>query len=67
MQLSFLGKSYETSAPAMDAMVGDRPFKAIATGETATFMGRPYARKQFTVAQRQQPADLIYRGVRYVR
>ncbi len=58
MQLSFLGKSYETSAPAIDA---------ISTGETATFMGRPYARKQFTVAQRQQPAELTYRGVHYSR
>ncbi|MGG6242077.1 DUF4278 domain-containing protein [Nodosilinea sp. AN01ver1] len=58
MQLSFLGKSYEASTPAVDA---------IATGETATFMGRPYARKQFTVAQRQQSTALTYRGVHYTR
>lgn len=58
MQLSFLGKSYSASTPAIDATV---------TGETATFMGRPYARKQFAVAQRQQPAELTYRGISYVR
>ncbi|MBE9111341.1 DUF4278 domain-containing protein [Nodosilinea sp. LEGE 07298] len=58
MQLTYRGHSYEASTPAVDA---------IATGETATFMGRPYARKQFTVAQRQQPAELTYRGVRYAR
>ncbi|MBD2233749.1 DUF4278 domain-containing protein [Phormidium tenue] len=58
MQLTYRGQSYETAAPAVDE---------ISTGETATFMGRPYARKQFTVTQRQQPADLTYRGVRYTR
>ncbi|MGB3310506.1 MAG: DUF4278 domain-containing protein [Nodosilinea sp.] len=58
MQLTYRGQSYETSTPAVDA---------ISTGETATFMGRPYFRKQFTAAQRQQPADLTYRGVRYTR
>jgi hypothetical protein len=58
MQLSFLGKSYSASTPAIDATV---------TGETANFMGRPYARKAFTVTQRQQPAELTYRGVHYAR
>ncbi|MEA5453020.1 DUF4278 domain-containing protein [Leptolyngbya sp. CCNP1308] len=58
MQLSFLGKSYSTSTPAIDATI---------TGETATFMGCSYARKQFTVVKRQQPAELTYRGVRYAR
>ena len=58
MQLSFLGKSYEASTPAIDATL---------TGETATFMGKLYATKQFTVAQRQQPAELTYRGIRYSR
>ena len=58
MQLSFLGKSYEASTPAIDATP---------TGETATFMGQPYARKQFNVTQRQQPAELTYRGIRYSR
>lgn len=58
MQLTYRGQSYETSSPAIDG---------IPTGETVTFMGCPYARKQFTVAQRQQPAELTYRGVRYAR
>lgn len=58
MQFTYRGQSYETSAPDVDE---------ISTGETATFMGRPHARKQFTVTQRQQPADLTYRGVRYTR
>lgn len=31
-------------------------------------MGQPYARKQFNVAQRQQPAtELTYRGIRHSR
>jgi hypothetical protein len=58
MRLTYRGQSYETSAAAIDGTP---------TGETATFMGRPYVRKQFTVTQRQQPADLTYRGVRYTR
>jgi hypothetical protein len=59
MQLTYRGQAYEVSAtPAVDA---------IATVETATFMGRPYARKQFTVTQRHQAADLIYRGIHYAR
>ena len=58
MQLTYRGQAYETSTPAVEA---------IATGETATFMGRPYARKQFTMTQRQQPAELTYRGVHYAR
>ncbi|MBE9141034.1 DUF4278 domain-containing protein [Nodosilinea sp. LEGE 07088] len=58
MQLSFLGKSYTASANAI---------AAAPTGEMATFMGRPYARKQATVEHRQQPAELTYRGVHYAR
>jgi hypothetical protein len=58
MQLTYRGQAYETSAPAVEATPSD---------ETATFMGRPYFRKQFTVTQRQQPADLTYRGVHYTR
>ena len=58
MQLFFLGKSYSASTPAIDTTI---------TVETATFMGRSYARKQFTVAQRQQPEALTYRGIRYTR
>ncbi len=59
MQLSFLGKSYTASTPAIDATM---------TGEMATFMGQPYARKQFNVTQRQSPtSELTYRGIRYTR
>ena len=57
MQLSFLGQSYEASTPAIEAT---------ATNETATFLGKSYARKQYNVSQRQQPAaEMTYRGVRY--
>jgi len=57
MKLSFLGKSYTASTPDVDAMT---------TGETATFMGKSYARKQYNVAQRQQPkSELTYRGIHY--
>lgn len=58
MKLSFLGKSYETSTPAIDA---------VPTGETATFMGNSYACKKFTVTQRQPSAAMTYRGVHYTR
>ncbi len=59
MQLSFLGQSYEASMPTVEATE---------TRETATFLGKRYARKQFTVSQRQQPAsELTYRGARYRR
>ncbi len=58
MQLIYRGQAYEASIPA---------FEAIPSGETATFLGRPYARKQFTITQRQQPAELTYRGVHYTR
>ncbi|MEO1068790.1 MAG: DUF4278 domain-containing protein [Cyanobacteria bacterium J06638_6] len=58
MQLTYRGQAYEASTSALEATP---------SGETATFMGRPYLRKQFTVAQRQQPAELTYRGVHYVR
>lgn len=59
MQLSFLGKSYEASTPAIDAAP---------TGETAIFLGKPYATRQFTVAQRQQPSEtLTFMGRCYTR
>ena len=58
MQLSFLGKSYTASITAI---------AAAPTGEMATFMGRPYARKQANVELRQQSAELTYRGVHYAR
>ena len=56
MHLPYRGQFYGTSATVIDAS---------ATGETATFMGQPYACKQFAVTHRQQSAELIYRGVRY--
>ena len=58
MQLSFLGKSYTASTPAVEATM---------TGETATFLGKPYTRKQFHGTHRHQPAELTYRGIRYAR
>jgi hypothetical protein len=58
MQLSFLGKSYQASFPTVETSE---------TTETATFLGKRYARKQFNVSQRQQPAaEMMYRGVRYL-
>ncbi len=45
MQLTYRAQSYKTSCVAVDA---------IATDETAAFMGRPYAGKQFAVTYRQQ-------------
>ncbi|NMF86618.1 DUF4278 domain-containing protein [Nodosilinea sp. P-1105] len=56
MQLSFLGQPYTASTTVADVLP---------TGDTAMFMGKPYARKQFTVTRRQQPVALTYRGVRY--
>jgi hypothetical protein len=58
MKLTYRGQSYETSIPDVETSL---------SCETATFMGCPYTRKQFTVTQRQQPAELTYRGVRYTR
>jgi hypothetical protein len=58
MQLTYRGQAYETSTPAINGTP---------TGETATFLGRPYARKQFTTAHHQQSTQLTYRGVRYIR
>jgi hypothetical protein len=59
MQLSFLGKAYTASSPAIEATE---------TGETLTFMGRQSKVKQFHVTQRQQPAaELTFMGRRYSR
>jgi hypothetical protein len=59
MQLSFLGNTYDASFPIIEASE---------TQETARFLGKQYAKKQFNVTQRQQsPATMIYRGVRYIR
>lgn len=57
MKLSFLGQSYEASLPAIEVTE---------TNETATFLGKPYIRKQFNVSQRHRSAsELMYRGIRY--
>jgi hypothetical protein len=58
MQLTYRGQSYTASTTAIEATP---------TGGLATFMGRPYARKQFNTEQRQQTAELTYRGIRYAR
>ena len=58
MKLSFLGQHYTASAPSCEGTD---------TGETATFLGKTYARKQFNVTSRQQSAELTYRGVHYSR
>jgi hypothetical protein len=58
MQLTYRGQAYNVATPA---------FNVMPSAETATFLGQPYPRKQFTVAQHQQPAELIYRCVRYAR
>jgi hypothetical protein len=57
MKLSFLGQSYDASLPAVEVTE---------TSETATFLGKHYARKQYNVSQRQQSTnELTYRGIRY--
>ena len=59
MQLSFLGQAYEAIQPEI---------AATATPETATFLGKRYRTKQFTVTQHQgATTELTYRGVRYSR
>ncbi|HIK44142.1 MAG TPA: DUF4278 domain-containing protein [Leptolyngbyaceae cyanobacterium M65_K2018_010] len=58
MQLSFLGQSYQASTPAIETSL---------TGETATFLGKPYPRKQYNITHRQEASELTYRGVRYTR
>ncbi|PSN14889.1 hypothetical protein C7293_09650 [filamentous cyanobacterium CCT1] len=59
MQLSFLGKTYTASTPAVTATE---------TQATVTFLGRSSRVKQFNVTQRQQPAEeLNFMGRRYTR
>jgi hypothetical protein len=59
MQLSFLGKSYTTSLPTIEA---------IDTQETAKFLGRAYTKKSFNVVQHQQTkAELTFLGRHYSR
>ena len=59
MQLSYLGQPYEAHSPAIEAF--EIP-------ETATFMGKPYALKQYQVEQPPMPPEeLTFMGQRYVR
>ncbi|PSR17650.1 hypothetical protein C8255_11495 [filamentous cyanobacterium CCP3] len=59
MQLSFLGKTYTASTPAV---------AATETQSTVTFLGRSSRVKQFNVTQRQQPTEeLNFMGRRYTR
>jgi hypothetical protein len=59
MQLSFLGQPYEAPTPVVGVSE---------TQETITFMGKPYARKQYHVEQPQAvPEELTFMGQRYVR
>lgn len=59
MQLSFLGKAYTASSPAIETTE---------TEATVSFLGRSSKVKQFTVAQRQQPSEeLTFMGRRYSR
>ena len=59
MQLSFLGKSYTASTPAIEATE---------TEEKVTFLGRQSPIKQFNVAQRQSSCEeMTFLGRRYTR
>lgn len=59
MKLSFLGKSYETSSPAIDT---------IETQETVTFLGRRSIVTHHHAARRSQPPEeLTFLGRRYTR
>ena len=59
MQLSFLGKSYEASRPAIDGTD---------TSETGKFLGNNYGKKSFNVAQSHQPSEeLKFLGRTYTR
>lgn len=59
MKLAFLGQSYKASTPAVEATE---------MTETATFLGKSYTRKQYTVQQRQRPtSEMTYLGPRQTR
>jgi hypothetical protein len=59
MQLSFLGKTYTATSPAI---------QATETEATVSFLGHSAKVKQFNVAQRQQPSvELNFMGRRYTR
>jgi hypothetical protein len=59
MQLSFLGKSYTPSTPAIETTE---------TQQTLSFLGRKSIVKQHSIAQRQTSGEeLTFMGRRYVR
>lgn len=59
MQLSFLGKAYETTPSTIDG---------VPTEETLTFLGKRYNRKQYNVPQRTEaPRELTFLGRHYTR
>ena len=59
MQLSFLGKSYTASAPAIETTESE---------QTLSFLGRKSIVKQHSIAQRQAAGEeLSFMGRRYTR
>jgi len=59
MKLSFLGKSYTASAPAIDVTE---------TQQTLSFMGRKSTVKQHSIAQRKPIGqEFTFMGRRYTR
>ena len=59
MQLSFLGKSYTASTPAIETTE---------TQHTLSFLGRKSTVKQHSIAQRQAVGEeLTFMGRRYTR
>jgi hypothetical protein len=59
MQLSFLGKSYTASTPAVDTTE---------TQQTLSFLGRKSTVKQHSIAQRQSTGEeMTFMGRRYTR
>jgi hypothetical protein len=59
MQLSFLGKSYTASTPAIETTESE---------QTLSFLGRKSVVKQHSIAQRQSMGEeLTFMGRRYTR
>ena len=56
MRLSFLGNSYEASAPSVETTT---------TESTGVFLGNSFKLKQHNVSHRSQSAPLKYRGIDY--
>jgi hypothetical protein len=59
MQLNYRGGAYEAASPAIEAME---------MHDTATFLGKRYPRRRFSVAHQSPPPEaLLYRGMPYSR